>query len=187
MLIDFSILRYPELLGKITFTPLYNTVIKKTATEEEYKKFSSEKYKTEAQCKFLQQHILDFSNKKYIKNNIIYHIPGDILKYLYYTKNKLLIKKNIPKQLYKKELNCKRYIEIELNYFNLIENYSIFSSHWIVCSDKISLKTIFIIPSNKDEVSVNSTYKDIENNWYIKHYNENYKKELILLKNGYKK
>lgn len=187
MLVSYSMLQYPELSKKWTFTPLLNVAIKKDVSEEEYQKFRSEKYRTEAQAKFSNKHILDFDEKKYHRNFIVYYIPNDIYKYLCYTKNKLLTRKNIPKQLYRKALNCKRYMEIEFNYFNLIKNYNIIAPDWRVLNDKMTFKNVFVVPSNKNYISIDLKYKDIENDNYIKSYSKNLEKEKILFKNGYKK
>lgn len=188
MLIDYPILKYPELYKKSVFTPLGNLVSKNgSIMNEEYIKYSNEKIQSEIQFKFLHcLHCFDKMTYSLKRRIYFYYIPKDIYDFICYKDNKILINDFVPEYFKKKVLNCSRYIEIELNFFSLIQKYN------IAYVKKLKLKkihlfnpTILIIPSKKDRISIYEYYSNIKSHPYIKNYEINQEKENEILNSGY--
>lgn len=188
MLIDFSIYKYPELEGKICFTSLGNLVIKKNVSKDDYNKYLREKYKTEAQEKYVSKlHRFDELSNGLKHRVYFYYIPADIYPYMIYKNNKIVQKAPIPERFQKKIDNCSKYIEIDLNYLNLVMGCNfICSKKWnLKCHNKWNKPIIVIKKSRTNRISIYKDYNTIKKIPYIENYDDNLKKEKSLLKTGY--
>lgn len=183
--IDEIIVKHPELTKKVCFTPLGNIVVKSNVSENEYADFKKVQFKTSIQEKFYYKlHYMDETFNHAISWICIYYIPNDIYPYIRYSDGMVSERKPVPKELMEKFYNCKRYIEIELAFFDIIYHENIIGNK-DVCKRKIlnPLKRIIILkPSQKNKISFSMDYEKIKNKSYILEYENNLEKEKIMMR-----
>lgn len=168
----------PEILiicDKLTYYIDGTPLLEKNATNEQIKVFDKIKntLKYESQYKLLHScfpNYLNIKNKPYF-----YYIPKDILKYIKYKNNKILIKKTLPDYLKEKVDICKTIMEIDFNYFFKIKKVSCLNGKKIGIKNQWNKKTpIIIFVQSRKKLGLFYDYEYMKNLDYIKYNRHGY-------------
>lgn len=175
--------RYKQLKRITCFSPLGNLLIKKNASEKQYKLFAKIKTNYEVNTKYCMNFTGVYKRIKNIQfDSYIYYIPDDVYNYIRYDNQKIYQITPVPSELKEKVENCSRFLEIELTYLLLIKRCN-FSDNPIIKKSfsRPFRPTIKIEKSFDNRISIYERYEEIENNEYIARYDEFMRKEIKMI------
>lgn len=171
----------PEIEEKILFLWNGKVLIKADVSDSDYKKFLKikEKYFSGREYDALHSNLLSSRNWK----NRCYYIPDDIFDYIMIKNGKIIEKRQVPNKLKEKFENCKRIMEIDLNF---LKNYRFIGGEalGIRSSWRIWKPAIRIVRS-ENKISC-SDYEMIISGKYMRNYEKNLEEQEYYLKHGYR-